>query len=57
MLFFTFSIGEAQINKLHFVLVQHRQYVFSGHTLTLWIGHGRRGNEICNYFGRVAVKR
>ncbi|MGQ7114218.1 glutamine synthetase beta-grasp domain-containing protein, partial [Escherichia sp. TWPC-MK] len=21
------------------------------------IGHGRRGNEICNYFGRVAVKK
>ena len=35
VLFFTFGIGEAQINKLHFVLVQHRQYVFSGHTLTL----------------------
>ncbi|XPE25592.1 hypothetical protein ACNKHM_11460 [Shigella sonnei] len=34
VLFFTFGIGEAQINKLHFVLVQHRQYVFSGHALT-----------------------
>ena len=32
VLFFTFGIGEAQIDKLHFVLVQHRQNVFSGHT-------------------------
>ena len=32
VLFFTFGIGEAQINKLHFMLIQHRQNVFSGHT-------------------------
>ena len=32
VLFFTFGIGEAQIDKLHFMLVQHRQNVFSGHT-------------------------
>ena len=32
MMFFTFGIGEAQIDKLHFVFVQHRQNVFSGHT-------------------------
>jgi len=32
VLFFTFGIGEAQINKLHFMFVQHRQNVFSGHT-------------------------
>ena len=32
VLLFTFSVGEAQINKLDFVLVQHRQNVFSGHT-------------------------
>lgn len=35
VLFFAFGIGEAQIDKLHFVLVQHRQNVFSGHTCTL----------------------
>ncbi len=32
VLFFAFSIGEAQINKLYFMFVQHRQNVFSGHT-------------------------
>ncbi len=32
VLFFTFGISEAQINKLHFMFVQHRQNVFSGHT-------------------------
>lgn len=32
VLLFTFSIGEAQINKLHFMFIQHRQNVFSGHT-------------------------
>ena len=32
VLFFTFGVGEAEINKLHFMFVQHRQNVFSGHT-------------------------
>ncbi len=32
MLLFTFGISEAQIDKLHFMFVQHRQNVFSGHT-------------------------
>ncbi|CCK16618.1 Glutamine synthetase (glnA) gene and ORF1 [Cronobacter universalis NCTC 9529] len=32
VLFFTFSISEAQIHKLHFMFIQHRQNVFSGHT-------------------------
>ena len=50
VLFFTFSIGEAQINKLHFMFVQHRQNVFSLDILNSPDFHCRRGNEVFNFY-------
>ncbi|WP_404948092.1 hypothetical protein [Salmonella enterica] len=40
-------VGEAQIDKLHFVFVRHRQTVQRTYFVLSRIGHGRRrGNEI-----------
>jgi hypothetical protein len=36
VLFFTFGIGKTQVNKLNFMLVHHRENVFSGHTQLSW---------------------
>ena len=59
MLFFTFGISEAQINKLHFVFVQHRQNVFSGHTYSpgLVMVVVVTKSSILQKIGRVAVKK
>ncbi len=62
---FTLSIGEAQINKLHSCSFSIVKTCSSGHTLTLQIGHCRRGNEVFNFyqggyeaiFCRIFIKR
>jgi hypothetical protein len=60
VLLFPFGVGEAQIDKLHVMLIQQRQYVFSGHRLILpdvvifVVVHGAWNAAST---GRVAVKK